>query len=310
MASDDKREPAPPDDDCVVPSHPVPAGELSRYSVEGDSHSESDIANYVNSQALDQTVLHVEKIKEAIVLGEAYEIWDVTTDKDRWWVLTNLTNLYSQRHFPSLDYTLSFHIGLMARLRSRSDWVDGTDPTPFDEVFRRIDQAECRFERAVEPDEFQAVGMHLRESLISLIYATRRRAELPAKIELPQGANFVSWSELLMNHLCSGSSNKKLRQHLKNISKDTWQLVNWLTHDRSANKTAASVAIHSCQTTIGHFIQVLERSRTDKTEECPVCKSRNIRTHFDLAIQPDGDYYLSCGACAWTNHPGQAHDEV
>ena len=70
----------------------VPAGELSRYSVEGDPHSESDIANYVNGQALDQTVLHVEKIKEAIVLGEAYEMWDVTTDKDRWWVLTNLTN--------------------------------------------------------------------------------------------------------------------------------------------------------------------------------------------------------------------------
>ena len=66
-------------------------------------------------------------------------------------VYNPLTNLYSQRHFPSLDYTLSFHIGLMARLRSRSDRVDGTDPTPFDEVFRRIDQAECRFVRAVEP---------------------------------------------------------------------------------------------------------------------------------------------------------------
>lgn len=310
MAGDDKRTPALPDDDCVVPSHPVPAEELSRYSVERDPHSESDIANYVTVEALDERVLHVEKIKEEIALGETYEMWDVTTDKDRWWVLTNPTNLYSQRHFPSLDYTLSFHIGLMARLRSRSDRVDGTDPTPFDEVFRRIDQAESRFERAVEPDEFQAVGMHLRESLISLIHATRRRADLPARTELPQEANFVSWSELLMNHLCGGSSNKELRHHLKNISKGTWQLVNWLTHDRSANKTAASVAIHSCQTTIEHFIRVLARSRTDKTEECPVCKSRNVRSHFDLSIQPDGDYYLSCGACAWTNHPGETHDEV
>ena len=156
----------------------------------------------------------------------------------------------------------------MARMRSRSDRVDGSDPTPFDEVFRRVDQADRKLERAVESDEYQAVGMHLRESLISLIDAMRRRAELPAGIERPQDANFLSWSDLLMNHLCSGGSNKELRQHLKNIAKETWQLVNWLTHDRNANETAASVAIHSCQTTIGHFVQILERSRTDKTEQC------------------------------------------
>ncbi len=269
-----------------------------------------DIANYVHGQARDETVQHVEKVKQEVVLGEVYEIWDVTTDKDRWWVITNLTNLYSQRHFPSLDYTLSFHIGLMARMRNRSDRVDGSDPTPFDEVFRRVDQAERKLERAVEPDEYQAVGMHLRESLISLIDALRRRAELPANIERPQDANFVLWSELLMNHLSGGGSNKELRQHLKNVAKETWQLVNWLTHDRNANETAASVAIHSCQTTIGHFVQILERSRTDKTEQCPVCKSRNIRSHFDISIQPDGDYYSSCGVCAWTNNPAQARGEA
>jgi hypothetical protein len=302
MANEDEKTSGTSQDDCVH-THPVPAGELSRYSVEGDPHAEMDIANYVHGQAPDETVQHVERVKREVVLGEVYDIWDVTTDKDRWWVLTNLTNLYSQRHFPSLDYTLSFHIGLMARMRSRSDRVDGNDPSPFDEVFRPIDQAERRLERAVESDEYQAVGMHLRESLISLIDAMRRRAELPAGLERPQDANFLLWSDLLMNHLCRGGSNKELRQHLKNIAKETWQLVNWLTHDRSANETAASVAIHSCQTTIGHFVQILERSRTDKTEQCPVCKSRNIRSHFDISIQPDGDYYSSCGVCGWTNHP-------
>jgi hypothetical protein len=310
VATEEEKTPATSKDDCIVHTHPIPAGELSRYSVGGDPHSEADIANYVHGQARDETVQHVERVKQEVVLGEVYEIWDVTTDKDRWWVLTNLTNLYSQRHFPSLDYTLSFHIGLMARMRNRSDRVDGSDPTPFDEVFRRVDQAERKLERAVEPDEYQAVGMHLRESLISLIDALRRRAELPANIERPQDANFVLWSELLMNHLCGGGSNKELRQHLKNIAKETWQLVNWLTHDRSANETAASVAIHSTQTTIGHFVQILERSRTDKTEQCPVCKSRNIRSHFDISIQPDGDYYSSCGACAWTNHPTQVRGEA
>src|SRR5713226_1637372 len=150
--------PTKPDGDCVLPpENHIPPAELDRYSPERDAHTEQDIANYVQGQARDETIQHVEKVKEEFVLGQKYEIWDVTTDKDRWWVLTNLTNLYSQRHFPSLDYTLSFHIGLMARLRSRSDSVDGNDPTPFDEVFRRMDQAERKLGSAVESEDYQAV---------------------------------------------------------------------------------------------------------------------------------------------------------
>lgn len=291
-------------DECVVHTHPVPAGELGRYSVDGDFHAERDIENYVEGQVRDENILHVERIKQEIVLGDKYEIWDVTTDKDRWWVITNLKNLYSQRHFPSLDYTLSFHIGLMMRLRSRSDRIDAEEPTPFDEVFRRMEQAEARHDSAVEAEDYQAVGMQLREGLISLVAALRRRCELPKDSEQLQASNFVGWTDVLMNHLCGGGSNKELRQHLKNIAKEAWQLVNWLTHARSANHTASSIAIHSCQTVIGHFIQVLERQKRDAAEHCPVCKSRNIRTHFDIAIPPDGRYYVSCGVCDWTDHPG------
>jgi hypothetical protein len=291
------------EDGCTIPSHPVPAQEIAKYSVDRDPHSERDIANYVEGQARDETVQNVEKIKREIVSGDTYEIWDVTTDKDRWWVITNPTNLYSQRHFPSLDYTLSFHIGLMMRLRSRSDRVSSDEPTPFDEVFRRHEQAVSRHDTAVEAEDYQAVGMQLRESLISLVAALRRRVQLGPDIERPQDANFIAWSALLMDLLCRGNSNKELRQHLKNTAKETWQLVGWLTHDRNANKTASSIAIHACGTVVGYFIQILERERTDRFEQCPVCKSRNLRTHFDIAIEPDGDYYMTCGVCDWSSHP-------
>jgi hypothetical protein len=304
--STEKEQPQSADpDECIVHTHPVPAGELSRYSVEGDQHSEADIANYVHGQAPDETVQYVEKIKQDVILGETYQTWDVITDKDRWWVITNLTNLYSQRHFPSLDYTLSFHVGLMARLRSRSSGADSNAPSPFDEVIRRMDQAEQKFGHAIEAEDYQSVGMLLREALISLVSALRRRSTIQDGTELPQDSNFLGWSDLLMNTLCGGASNKELRQHLKNIAKETWQLTNWLTHHRNASRTATSIAIHSCQTTVGHFIQILERSRTEKTERCPVCTSRNVRSHFDIGILPDGDYYLSCGACGWTDHSEQ-----
>jgi len=303
MAMVDKKKTSVPEDECVVHSHPVPPSELARYSVDRDSDSEQDIARYVEIEASGETVQHVEKVKREIVLGDAYDVWGVTTDKGRWWVITNLTNLYSQRHFPSLDYTLSFHIGLMMRLRSRpADDSDG-EPSPFDEVFRRQEQAKDRHDRAIEAEDYQAIGMQLRECLISLIGALRRRLEFPPGTELPQDANFVGWSALLTDTCCPGGSNKELQQYLKGAAKDTWQLVNWITHHRNANATATSIAIHACDTIVGHFIQMLVRDRTDNVERCPLCKSRNVRTHFDHTIEPDGEYYVTCGVCKWSTHP-------
>ena len=49
--------------ECVVHTHPVPPGELDRYSVEADPHLEKDIASYVESQAPDESIQHVEKIR-------------------------------------------------------------------------------------------------------------------------------------------------------------------------------------------------------------------------------------------------------
>jgi hypothetical protein len=291
--------------ECVIPPGPLPAEALGRYSVERDPHREQDIAAYVESQAKDESVKHVERVKEEIVLGEKYEIWDVTTDKDRWWVITNLTNLYSQRHFPSLDYTLSFHVGLMMRLRSRPEGARSDDPSPFDDVFRRQEQAKDRLDVAVEAEDYQAIGVHLRECLLSLVGALRRRVVVLPDGDRPQDANFVAWTELLMDQLCQGGSNKELRQYLKGIAKNTWQLVNWLTHDRGANRTAASIAVHGCDIVVGHLVQILERERTDRTEQCPLCGSRKVRTHFDISIGADGDYYMTCGVCEWSSHPDE-----
>jgi hypothetical protein len=287
--------------DCVIPEHPVPARELSKYGVDHDPHSESGIADYVHGQAPDETVQHVERVKYEVVLGDKYEIWDVVTDKDRWWVITNLTNLYSQRHFPSLDYTLSFHIGLMMRLRSKPHGVQ--EPSPFDEVFRRQQQAKDRHDTAIEAEDYQTVGMHLRECLLSLIGVLRHRVTIPPGIARPQDSNFIDWCDVLMNQIYGGRSNKELRQHLKSLAKDTWQLANWLTHYRKATANVSSIAIHSCDTVVSHFVTSLMKDRIGGGDKCPLCNSRNIRTHYDTSIKPNGDYYMTCGVCEWSNHP-------
>jgi hypothetical protein len=134
----------------------------------------------------------------------------------------------------------------MMRLRSHSHGPDASEPDPFDEVFRRQGQASERHERAIEAEDYQAVGMQLRECLISLIGTLRRRVTSDEAEERPQDANFIKWMELLFNQLCRGSHNKELRQYLKTTSEKTWQLVNWLTHDRNASQTASSIAIEAC----------------------------------------------------------------
>jgi hypothetical protein len=140
------------------------------------------------------------------------------TDEGRWWVITNLTNLYSQTHFPSLDYTLSFHI-----------------------------------------------------------------------------------------ELCGGESKKALRQYMKLVGKETWQLVNWLTHHRNANAASSIIASQACSTLIGHSIELFDDHLPNRVEHCPHCRSRNVRSHFDHRIEPDGQYFWTCGACGWSNHPTAAN---
>lgn len=190
------------------------------------------------------------------------------------------------------------------RIHSRSNNGDAEESSPFDEVFRRQKQAEDRLETAVESEDYQAIGMHLRECLLSLAATIRRKVQLSSETQRPQDANFISWIDLLCEQICPGSGNKQLRHFLKNMGRETWQLVNWLTHDRDANRSAASIAIDTCEALVMHFLKILVRDQTDHTDECPLCKSRNIRTHYDHRIEPDGAYYMTCGRCDWSTHPG------
>jgi len=287
---------------------PIPATELVRYTIDTDPDSERDIARYVEIEARGEQVQHVERIKTAVVLGIKHVVWDVITDQDRYWVLTDLTNLYQKKYFPTVDFVLSFHVGLMMRIRDRPYGDRADEPSAFDELFRRQEQARTRLHDAVEVEDFQAIGMLLRECLLSLVSTTRDRVTLNQSDHLPKGGDFVGWTDMLYGSLCPGSSNKALRQHLKNTADETWQLVNWLTHSRSATSSATLIALEASDTIIGHTVGLLERYRTAGVESCPTCQSRDVRSHFDPDIPPDGDYYLRCGHCDWSSHP-QGEDE-
>jgi len=305
MAEDDN----PESDDCIVHDHPVPPEEMWRYSPDRDRHEEQGIIDYMNGQARDEKVLHVERVKSEYVSGSEYEMWDVTTDKGSWWVLTNLTNLYSKQYFPSLDYTFSFHVGLMARLKTRDARPD-PELEPFLEVSRREDQIMERWEEAVEPEDFQAVGMLLRENLLSLVRVVRAQVELAADVVPPKAGDFNGWCVVLLDHLCPGRENKELRSFMKSLSEKTWQLVCWLTHDRNATRRNSLMAGETCGLLIGHFTQLLLGDRMEEGEQCPRCRSHHVRTHYDRELGSEGADYRTCGKCGWTDHPTEQGGDV
>ena len=88
-------------------------------AVKSPDHERRFVVEYMAAEASDETVEHAEKIASERIFSNEYFVWDVHTDKHRWWVVGPPTNLYSQQEHKSMDGVLSFHIGHSCRCASR-----------------------------------------------------------------------------------------------------------------------------------------------------------------------------------------------
>lgn len=96
----------------------MPPEAIGPLLVKQTPHEAAEIRWYIESQA-HARVTHLEKVQTEMLPDRKLNAWDVRTKKDRYWVITTPTNLYSQELFPSVDYTISFHIGLTLRIGMR-----------------------------------------------------------------------------------------------------------------------------------------------------------------------------------------------
>ena len=183
--------------ECTIPPR-VPDTVLEHFTLGRNEHEADAIRDYVEWQcAKDHAhVTYLEKVNTEHVFGIPYACWNVRTEKERYWVITNPTNLYSQELFPSLDYTLSFHIGLMARVQaerkgSKDDRVGDRLAT----AFRRWEQAAAALDKSSESEEIQAVGMRCRECLVTLVRAAATTATVPDGQEPPAQWDWQSKDE-------------------------------------------------------------------------------------------------------------------
>lgn len=245
------------------------------FVMETPENERRDVEKYLRSQSgPDFTIEHVEKLTTEYVLGHQYDVWDVHTNEGRWWVITNPTNLYSQDLIKSMDTALSFHIGLMSRMMARDSVrfrKDGTN-TWVIEVLRRLETASDNLDHAKEVEDIQAVGMRLREVLLTLIEKfSTLDLEMPEGIELPkQDGNFKGWAEIYASILAPGASAARLRKLLKSQSDSTWEYLGWLTHARNATITDGRIAWSATNELIETFLFALRACRTGQSNVAPL----------------------------------------
>lgn len=284
--------------ECTIPPA-IPDAELPNLLFKRDHRAEMRIREYVEWQAPDEKVTHAEKVTTEYVFGRKLEGWDVRTDQGRWWVITSPTNLYSQELFPSLDYTISFHVGVTARMMSEPEaGVPAVEQAVISAAWRRWEQAARVLDEAEEAEDFQSVGMRCRECFISMVKTISSSEMVPTGMEHPKRSDVIRWCELIADHVAHGASAEYVRKYLKSISKSGWQLVNWLTHASGATRADAILALELTQHALGTFGTAILRFDRGIPDRCPNCGS------YKVALLPhpeeeQTDPVPSCEACGW-----------
>jgi hypothetical protein len=132
------------------------------------------IIDYMNWQAPDLKVEFLQKVYTENVLSHQHQVWDVHTNVDRWWVITNPTNLYSQEQFPNMDLAVTFHVGLCIRIpRSQKQKLSDLPIEPLAACYRYMTEASDALDHAQEVADYQAIGVRCREALLAFTNAAQ-----------------------------------------------------------------------------------------------------------------------------------------
>jgi hypothetical protein len=247
------------------------------------------VRTYVEQEA-QEPVVHLEKAASELVGSVRHDIWDVHCESSRWWVVTQPTNLYDQADFKSRDVVLTFHVGLarrMAYLREREVPLTPDAAALLPGSWRRWEQAVEAYEAGDEAENFQSVGVQLRECLVSFVGEVRSDELVPDGQDAPKAADFKGWAELLAGHLAAGASATRLRSYLKKLATETWDYAAWLTHAKSATRIDAEIGLKAVEHLLGTFTAA--RLRAERTlERCRECASYRVIAG-------------TCERCGWTD---------
>lgn len=292
-------------DECTIP--PVMKIEAqTQYAMPQPEHKARDIAEYVELEAPDEKVVHCELVKTEFVAGTSYDVWDVHTDKNRWWVITNATNLYRQTEFLSLDYTLSFHIGLMARVAARNRREPEKETADILAVFRKLEQIADAADRADEVRNFNLSACNAVK-----LSSPCRESWHPWLLKFtltPRSKRQKNWSGAAAEVLCSGSRARESRAFLKAVSSRAWDLVSWLTHASNSTHQDMLMAVTATQACVDALAIMLKKHRSGVPDRCPNCASYQVTALYRPEFETESGYIQFCPKCQWSDAPERVID--
>ncbi|MPY12308.1 hypothetical protein, partial [Arthrobacter bussei] len=201
---------------------------------------EKSIRNYVelecgtaDSSDPDNKVTLVQKVSSYRLVGTDYDVYDVHLPKERWWVITNPTNLYSQESFPEYDVAFSFHVGLMLRVMNRNRVeIEEEKAEEVGGAWRRYEAAVGAMDSAREAEDYQGVAIKCRETLLAF-GREHQEAEWLTPPEVKCKVNdFKGWAKLYAQELSTG----RMRRYLSEISDKAWDVAVSLQHDYNATE--------------------------------------------------------------------------
>jgi hypothetical protein len=265
-----------------------------------------DIVEYMNWQAPDLKVEMVQKVYSENVLGVQHDVWDVHTDKDRWWVITNPTNLYSQDQFPNLDIALTFHVGLGTRMiRSESKGLDQLEAEPFAEPFRYLYEAHDALGQAEEVADYQALGVRCREALLAFAVAAQIVVPWTSAEALPKKADLKAWADHICSVVLPGDTHEYRRHLFKTLMDSSWKFANWLTHTKNSKWHDAEACLTAVENALGLMTSTVIRHIREVPEECPACGSHRLSPERGFhTAEPEVWWERPvCTKCGWFGKP-------
>ncbi|MBB3148077.1 hypothetical protein FHS21_004518 [Phyllobacterium trifolii] len=270
--------------------------------LESTPEEKETVTEYFISQAPDLEITFLQKVYSESVIGHRHDVWDIHTNVDRWWVITNPTNLYSQEQFPNMDIAVTFHMGLCLRIpQTQKQRRSSRRVRPFGEVLVNCERVQTALGQAQHISDYQAIGMRCRELLLEFIYAAQESQEWGGATDLKR-ADFRAWTEIICDTIRSGSGQKDRRRLIKSLLNESWTFTNWLTHSKSATWHDAEAALSTVGHALSLSISLVIRHNRSVPDVCPSCGSRNLypeegRHTGDLDVVWERPH---CDDCDWT----------
>lgn len=258
------------------------------------------------SQAPELTVEFLQKVYSEHILSHRHDVWDVHTNEDRWWVITNPTNLYSQKQFPNMDLALTFHVGLCLRIpRSEKPRLGDLPVEPFLESYRYISEANEALSQAEEVADYQAIGVRCREALLAFASMAQKVMPWTLPSEAPKQGDFKAWAEHVCNTAMGGPSKKDRRQLFKSLLDSSWNFSNWLTHSKSSKWYDAEAAVSVTEQAVTLCTSAVIQHIRGVPDSCPACGSHRLAPQR-MADPKDPEVVwerVACRKCEWAGTP-------